>query len=189
MKRINYRKIWEEHHGMKIPEGKEIHHIDGDKTNNDIENLKLVSLEEHLEIHKKQKDWGAVQAICMRIENSDKNLMREAARQKQIGLVKEGKHNFQVFADKRKENHAKVMAKRLKEHGQAFLGIDDPVENGRKGGLAAKEKKAGFLNTASDNHGSKHVKGTKWWTNSKGESVRSVECPGNDWKRGMKYND
>ena len=45
-----YRKIWEQHHGP-IPKGKHIHHIDGDKTNNDISNLICISREMHREIH------------------------------------------------------------------------------------------------------------------------------------------
>ena len=33
------------------------------------------------------------------------------------------------------------------------------AENGRRAGLVAKEKNAGFLNTSSEKHGSKAVKG------------------------------
>lgn len=36
------------------------------------------------------------------------------------------------------------------------------------------------------NHGSNYVKNTKWWTNSDGKHKRSIECPGDGWKEGMK---
>ena len=42
--------VWENANGS-IPDGYEIHHIDGDKQNNDIENLKLVTPLEHKRIH------------------------------------------------------------------------------------------------------------------------------------------
>ena len=48
-----YRKIWERMNGKKIPKGFHIHHLDGDKINNDIKNLVCVSPREHFEIHRK----------------------------------------------------------------------------------------------------------------------------------------
>ena len=42
--------VWEKYFG-EIPEGMQIHHIDGDKTNNDISNLQLVTPLEHKRIH------------------------------------------------------------------------------------------------------------------------------------------
>ena len=50
-KKNPYRKIYESYHG-KIPRGYHVHHIDGDPTNNDIENLIAVTPEEHATIHK-----------------------------------------------------------------------------------------------------------------------------------------
>jgi hypothetical protein len=69
--KVNYRKIYEQHHGpIPVDEfGKsyDIHHIDGDRSNNDPSNLKAVSLQEHIDIHLAQGDWGAVQAIYLRM--------------------------------------------------------------------------------------------------------------------------
>ena len=66
-----YRKIWESINGPipKDQNGKsyEIHHIDGDRTNNHISNLRLVTMQEHYEIHYNQGDYGACQAIAMRM--------------------------------------------------------------------------------------------------------------------------
>lgn len=41
---LAHRIIWEMHYGS-IPEGMEIHHIDGDRANNKLENLRLVERE------------------------------------------------------------------------------------------------------------------------------------------------
>lgn len=51
-----YHKIYEDFHGIKIPRGMHIHHIDGDRANNTPSNLKLVSPEEHVKIHLSQGD-------------------------------------------------------------------------------------------------------------------------------------
>jgi hypothetical protein len=55
---MNYRKIWITLKG-EIPKDEfgrsyEIHHIDGNRKNNSIDNLMCVSIEEHYEIHNKQ---------------------------------------------------------------------------------------------------------------------------------------
>jgi hypothetical protein len=101
-------------------------------------------------------------------------------------LIDEGVHNFQRID--RKQVSKKTMQKRLQSGKPAFLGIADTKANSMKAGLAAKAKKAGYLDTNSDNHGSKHVIGTCWWTHSSGARKRSKDKPGNDWSRGMKYN-
>lgn len=44
------RWVWICHHGM-IPEGLDVHHKDGDKGNNEISNLELVTRSEHLKKH------------------------------------------------------------------------------------------------------------------------------------------
>lgn len=59
----HYRKIYESHYGPigRDEDGRslEIHHIDGDHDNNDISNLKLVTIQEHYDIHYSQGDWAA----------------------------------------------------------------------------------------------------------------------------------
>lgn len=42
--------VWEYHNGA-VPDGYHVHHIDHDKSNNDIDNLQILSKEEHLRYH------------------------------------------------------------------------------------------------------------------------------------------
>ena len=48
-----HRYIYEKYYG-KIPKGYDVHHIDHNKDNNDISNLKLVTAKEHKEIHARE---------------------------------------------------------------------------------------------------------------------------------------
>lgn len=47
---MEHVRVWESYFG-KVPEGMQIHHIDGNKQNNDINNLQLVTPLEHKRIH------------------------------------------------------------------------------------------------------------------------------------------
>lgn len=57
--------VWIEHNGI-IPEGMVIHHIDRDKSNNDINNLIMLSRAEHASLHNKgsKRLYLRVDAIC-----------------------------------------------------------------------------------------------------------------------------
>ena len=48
-----HRYVWEYYNG-EIPKGYHIHHIDRDKSNNDISNLQLIAESEHCKLHSKQ---------------------------------------------------------------------------------------------------------------------------------------
>lgn len=93
-----YRKIWEESNGS-IPydsSGRrmEIHHIDGKRDNNSIENLQLVTILEHYDIHYKQGDWAACQSIItrMRVSPEEKSKICSELAQKRVN---DGTHHFQ----------------------------------------------------------------------------------------------
>lgn len=45
-----HRVVWEHHHG-KIPPGYHVHHIDGDRSNNNISNLELIEKGSHASFH------------------------------------------------------------------------------------------------------------------------------------------
>ena len=71
-RKIDYRKIWEGVNG-KIPKDDngmsyEVHHLDGDRNNNDISNLICVSIKEHYDIHFNQQDYYACASIKKRME-------------------------------------------------------------------------------------------------------------------------
>jgi|688.fasta_scaffold80405_4 hypothetical protein len=69
---MKYRKIWEKVYG-KIPvdeKGRsyEIHHIDGNRNNNSLENLQCLSIEEHYRLHLEKGDYAAANLIAKRFD-------------------------------------------------------------------------------------------------------------------------
>lgn len=71
---MDYRKLWETKKGPipKDSQGRtfEIHHKDGNRLNNNIENLQCISIEEHYKIHLDQGDYSASAAIAVRLNLS-----------------------------------------------------------------------------------------------------------------------
>lgn len=99
MRNREYIKIYKQHYG-EIPRDSQgrsydIHHIDGDYTNNDISNLVALSIEEHYKLHKTQEDWGAVWALAKRLDVSQQEKSK-AARNSNLARAKAGTHWSQV---------------------------------------------------------------------------------------------
>ena len=104
--RINYRKIYEQHYGLipKEPNGRsyEIHHQDGDHTNNDPANLIAVTLQEHYDIHYARGDYGACYMMAsQRMTRSPEEIAHIASIQ-QRARVNNGTHHLLGGAIQRK---------------------------------------------------------------------------------------
>ena len=109
----NYLKIYELHYGP-IPydsEGRkyEIHHIDGNHSNNDPTNLKAVSLQEHYDIHYSQGDYGAcaLMAFRMNLTSDELSIIRSKAALKR---VENGTHPWKDKERMKKQNQIKTAA-------------------------------------------------------------------------------
>lgn len=96
--RINYRKIYEEHYGPipKEPNGRsyEIHHKDGNHTNNDPTNLVAVTLQEHYDLHYAQGDYGACYMMASQRMNRSPEEIAQLASIQQRARVKNGTHHL-----------------------------------------------------------------------------------------------
>jgi len=71
-----HRYIWEKNNG-NIPEGYVVHHIDENKLNNDISNLKLMTISEHHSYHTKGKSYKGYRFTEEQRLNSSKCKMKK----------------------------------------------------------------------------------------------------------------
>lgn len=53
-----HRRIMEEYLGRRLLPGEDVHHIDGDKLNNEIGNLQVISHGEHSRLHSSQRTYA-----------------------------------------------------------------------------------------------------------------------------------
>lgn len=96
---INYRKIWKQHHGP-IPKDEngvsfQIHHIDGNKSNNSIENLMCLSIEDHYQLHLSQKEYAAARLIAIQMKRSPEEiseLSRKTVTKTNQRMIQDGTH-------------------------------------------------------------------------------------------------
>ena len=108
-----HRTIWKSHFGP-IPKdingrSYEIHHKDGNRNNNDIDNLMLVTIEEHYKIHHEQGDFGACVMIGKRmdmtpeeISNIQKGVKRPGIGGRKKGSVPWNKGKKNAFSEETK---------------------------------------------------------------------------------------
>jgi len=99
-----YRKIYEDAYGL-IPKDSrgitfDIHHKDGDKTNNSLENLVALSVEDHYKLHLSQEDWGEASMLAQRLGIS-----------KEEWAVLRSRATTQQWANRSAEERARVIAK------------------------------------------------------------------------------
>jgi len=122
-----YRQIYETHYGS-IPLDEtgrtyEIHHIDGNHENNDITNLKCVSLNDHYDIHYSQGDYGACALIAKRMKMSPEEISHLASIFN-IKRVEDGTHPW---------TGPELNRKRLDNGTHNFLGGKDVRERVKNG--------------------------------------------------------
>lgn len=94
----NYRKIYENHHGP-IPNDStgrnyDIHHIDGNHSNNDPINLRAVTIQEHYDIHYSQGDYYACYLIAVQRLNKTPKEISILAKLNVSKQIKDGKNAF-----------------------------------------------------------------------------------------------
>lgn len=151
--KVNYRKIYEHHYGS-IPKDEhgrtyDIHHIDGNRKNNDLSNLKAVSIQEHFNIHFAQRDWAACHRIAARMK-LDPSTISELGRKASEMRVADGTHNFLGGKIQSESNKRRILRgdhpfldgdatrrrqlQKLADGSHPFLGDRNPVYKQLKDG-------------------------------------------------------
>lgn len=124
-----YRKIWTEHFGP-IPfdeDGRrcEIHHMDGDSSNNDISNLICLTIDEHYEIHYWQEDWAACLTMTKRMKITPEEKSELARKSMLNRMAKPGFVNN--FA--KRPDGTSVASDKVKDGTWHLAGIDTSGKN------------------------------------------------------------
>jgi len=115
----NYRKIYESNFGP-IPKDEngrsyEIHHIDGNHTNNELSNLQCLTIQEHYNIHFNQSDWGACYLIARKMKLSPEELSSLSKKVNQQ-RIQTGEHQFCGDKNPQKQEHNRIKSsKKMKE--------------------------------------------------------------------------
>jgi len=109
-----HRTIWKNAYGP-IPKDEygrsyEVHHKDGNHQNNNIDNLMLVTINEHYKIHHEQGDFGACVLIAKRmnmtpeeISNIQKGVKRPGIGGRKKGSIPWNKGKKDAFSDETKQ--------------------------------------------------------------------------------------
>lgn len=70
---LEHRYVMASHLGRTLEEWEHVHHLDGNKLNNDIVNLQIISASDHSRLHNKQKEivrdsLGRIKSIILKSE-------------------------------------------------------------------------------------------------------------------------
>ena len=70
---FEHRRVWEDAHGP-IPAGMFIHHVNGDKLDNRLENLELLSKKDHMQLHAARGDFRRSDETRRRISRAQQRV-------------------------------------------------------------------------------------------------------------------
>ena len=151
----NYHKIYENHIGP-IPyeeNGRiyEIHHIDGNHSNNDPNNLVAVTLQEHYDIHYAQGDYGACYLMSVQRMDHTPQEISELASKHALQRIANGDHHFL-----NSEWHTKENLRRVDNGTHPWVGGEQTRKNNKKmleEGTHPLSKRADGTSIASDRVG------------------------------------
>lgn len=188
-----YRKIWVDAYGPipKDDAGRsyEIHHINGDRTDNRLENLQCITVETHYRLHYERGDYGAAFRIAQRLDIPPqiKSELMSLSNKKRL---EQGNHPF-IDEEVRKKSRESIS--RNIEKGIQGLQRKDILEKAIQakkdkftGEELSKQVKLGWTRWKEANgdakqrtlQGSKagadRTRGTKWYYNEKGQHLRTV---------------
>lgn len=128
-KKLLHRLIFEDFYNIKLdeefPEGVHIHHIDGNKTNNEIWNLEPTPESEHMSLHKSKEKhhcWGK--------HRSDE--IKQKISKTMTGMKNTNEHNKRISKSSNTTGFFRVIKRNNKKYKQGFLWAYVYYKDGKK---------------------------------------------------------
>lgn len=129
-----HRLIYEDHYGVTLLSSTDIHHIDGNKTNNSIENLEAISHSQHSKMHMIGENnplYGTKDSMDTLIK---KSLKRNTSGYFRVSIFKDDKmsqgfyYGYQYYEDNKRKCITRVslveLEKVVKERGLEWFKLD-----------------------------------------------------------------
>lgn len=161
-----HRLRYEAYHNIKIPDDCDIHHIDEDKSNNDINNLVMMTHTEHTLHHKTLNEWRVIKKGVdengdqlwalyspsgkkVRTSTNKNRLMRSMERRKKQEAMKEKpKHDiaFEKYYDMGENRTLKELSEETGIHKQTLstwknsFNWEEKIDNRDKGQLQIMQR-------------------------------------------------
>ena len=148
---MNYRKIWEKANGPipvdELGRTYEIHHIDGNRKNNSLENLRCISVEEHYRIHLEQGDLYSVNLLAKRLGTDYVTGFKGKPRTEEIrtkiskahkGKPKSEEHKKRIKEYRRGTTHSEETKVKIREARKGKPRSEEFKEKMRKNRLGKK---------------------------------------------------
>lgn len=112
-----HRLIWEDWYGKSVPDGYVIHHLNGDKTDNRIQNLQCVERSKHIAFHNKSR-CGENSSMFGK-HHSEETKRKISKSKKGKSLSKEGRLNMSKSRNTTGYYH--VYKENNNQYAQGFL--------------------------------------------------------------------
>lgn len=132
----SYRKIYEEFHEIKIPKGMHIHHIDGNKNNNDISNLELLTPDEHAQKHGYLNNWIMAQDRASKL-GIEKLKSTEIRKKMSESMINSDRHKLAIEKRNKNETWRKNVSEACKITAKTRPNI--PWNKGQSGSIKLSE--------------------------------------------------
>lgn len=143
----NYRKIYENHYGEIPRDAKgrryDIHHTDGNHTNNNPVNLTAVTIQEHYNIHYARGEYGSCFKMAYRM-NLTPTELSELGRKQALEKVKKGTHPWAGVDS--------VSSRKSREGTHHWQNGNNPIYNKSKEELSRASTASNLKRVAEGRH-------------------------------------
>ena len=133
-----HRLIYEDYYDIKIPKDFIIHHLDGNKVNNDIENLRMMTSHEHMSLHNKGNKYSVGRKLSdetkQKIGKSMEGFKHSEETRRKMSESRKGKNNPFYGKHHSKETITKIIEQQKGEKSCMWKSYARIIKHGFNNG-------------------------------------------------------